>query len=95
MEEETWVLQNFDFCCTVVVPARVTNGNLPFSIKDVFKADTPESSGRHVLNVRPGWSPILALPELLMLNYVFNREFQAIKILYPQEFCTNSFFLHK
>jgi len=40
MEEETWFLQNFDFCCT----------------------ELPESSGRHVLNVRPGWSPTLALP---------------------------------
>ena len=68
MEEETWVLQNFDFCCTVVVPARVTNGNLPFSIKDVFKADTRVSqkkqksefcyatnpSGFHRLDEPPG-----------------------------------------
>ena len=95
MAGETWALQNFDFCCTVVVPAMQ---GLPFCIKDVFIADRPESSDRHVLNVRPGWSPTLALPELSMLNYVFNREFQAIKILYPQRilhkrvFCINTFY---
>ena len=62
-------------------------------MKDVFKVDQPESSDRHVLNVRPGWSPTLALPELSMLNYVIDRKFQAIKILYPQRIWHQRFFV--